>query len=123
MGLLEIISKATHQHKGVLSMTNIDIEVKLENHDVRLDAVEKSLERLDNIVTNIQDITTSVNKLAINMENMLIEQKAQGERIKQLEGEPADTYKLLKRSILTTVISVLFGAVTTAIILAVAGII
>lgn len=74
-----------------------EILVALENHGIRLTQVEKDVKDLGSLFKTIQELTLSVNRLAINMENMLTEQKDQGKRIKALESEPADYWKSAKK--------------------------
>lgn len=88
----------------------IDDEEHRQN--ARIAALEKQTEV-------IQQLAMSVDRLATSMDRMAREQTEQGERLKALEREPADSWKSVKKTILTTIASVLAGAlVTGAIILA-----
>ena len=88
----------------------IDDEEHRQN--ARIAALEKQTEV-------IQQLAMSVDRLATSMDRMAQEQAEQGERLKALEQEPADSWKSVKKTILTTIASVLAGAlVTGAIILA-----
>ena len=73
-----------------------------QNH--RIDKLERTMEE-------IRKISTSVEKLAINMENMLSEQKKQGDRLNELEAKPAEAWTTMQRTILTTICGALAGAV------------
>lgn len=74
---------------------------------------------LENQTQTIQSLALSVDRLATSMDRMAQEQAEQGERLKALEQEPADSWKNVKKTILTTIVSVVAGAlVTGAIILA-----
>lgn len=73
-----------------------------QNH--RIDKLERTMEE-------IRKISTSVEKLAINMENMLSEQKKQGDRLDELEAKPAEAWTTMQRTILTTICGALAGAV------------
>lgn len=73
-----------------------------QNH--RIDKLERTMEE-------IRKISTSVEKLAINMENMLSEQKKQGDRLDELEAKPAEAWTTMQRAILTTICGALAGAV------------
>ena len=99
---------------------DVDVKVMLENHTVRLGSIEKQLAHLSTVTESIQNLSVSVNKLAINMENMLNEQKAQGERIRALENEPADNWKLARKTIITAAVSTVAGALVACIIIAIA---
>lgn len=62
-------------------------EDKRQNH--RLDEIEKTL-------SQINSISVSVERLAVNMENMLKEQITQGERLGKLESRDGDSWRSFK---------------------------
>lgn len=93
-----------------------EFAVKLENHEQRMVSVEHRLKDLEMDSKNIMDLTISVNTLASNMERMLTEQQEQGARLKVLEDEPIQNWVTLKRTIITSIVSILIGAVLTLII-------
>ncbi len=78
-----------------------------ENHrqNKRIDALENSVEK-------ITDLTLAVNRMAVNMEQMVSEQKAVSDRLKAIEDEPKETMKTVRASVL----SAIGGAVGMAII-------
>lgn len=77
------------------------------------------LNNLENQTQTIQSLAMSVDRLATSMDRMAQEQAEQGERLKALEQEPADNWKSIKKTVWTTIASVLAGAlVTGAIIMA-----
>lgn len=65
---------------------------------------------LEENVKEIHSLTVSVERMAVNMGNMLEEQKKQGDRLAKLEKEPADAYKQIKMSIVTSIIGTIVGA-------------
>ena len=69
----------------------------------------------------MHDLVLSVNELAINMKNMLQEQKDQGERLKKLEGEPVEQLKSVRLTVLTAIISALAGTFVTGLIAVISG--
>lgn len=74
---------------------------------------------LENQTQTIQSLALSVDRLATSMNRMAKEQAEQGERLKALEQEPAESWKSIKKTVWTTIASVLAGALATgAIILA-----
>lgn len=75
----------------------------------RLDLMEKS-------INHINDLTISIEKMSVNMANMLEELKKQGERLEELEKEPVETYKQVKQAIITTVAGMIAGGIVTALI-------
>lgn len=66
---------------------------------------------------HINAMTVSIEKMAVNMENMLAEQKKQGERLDKIEMEPAEMHKQIKTTIITAVVSVIVGAGVTALLM------
>lgn len=94
----------------------VGIHVTLENHTTRLNAIESQISELNSISASIQELTISVNKLAINMEHMLEEQKDQGNRIKTLENEPADRWNSAKKTAFTSAVSTVSGALAVGLI-------
>lgn len=87
----------------------------------RLDAEDKRINhRVDELaenVKNIQNLTLSVEKLAMNMENMISEQKSQGERLEKLEQAPAENAMMIKNTITTKIIDIIVGALVGGIIM------
>lgn len=51
------------------------------------------------------------------MENMLEEQKKQGERLEKLEKEPVETGKQIKNAVITAVVSTVVGALIAALLI------
>lgn len=87
----------------------------------RIDAED---ERLNERVTLLEDnfrqlnaLTVSVEKMAVNMENMLMEQRKLSDRMEIIEKEPAETHRQIKMSIITTVIGAIVGAVVSAVLI------
>ena len=73
-----------------VEIDRIHDEDKRQNH--RLDKLESNLEE-------IRKISAAVERLAVNMENMLLEQK------------PAEAWSSMQRTIMTTICAALAGAV------------
>ena len=89
------------------------IEMEDNRQNKRIDLLEESVRQNASLVT-------SVEKLAINMENMLQEQKDQGARLQKLENEPAERWISAKKTAFTTIISVMAGALATGVIMMIA---
>lgn len=70
----------------------------------------RRLELLEQSMETQRKIATSVEKLALNMEQMLKEQEKQGARLTALEQEPAKNWSNLKQ----TVFNNITGALATA---------
>lgn len=97
-------------------MTNEEIGIVLARHEQRMVGVEHRVKDLEKESQSTHSLVLSVNKLAINMENMLEEQKEQGKRLKKLEDEPAERWSSMKRTAFTTIVSVVAGALATGLI-------
>ena len=76
----------------------------------------RRIQLLEDNVRQINAQTVSVEKMAVNMGNMLEEQKKQGKRLEELEKEPAESYKHIKMAIITSVISTIVGALIGAVV-------
>lgn len=75
-----------------------------QNH--RIDALEKT-------VKQIAEVSRSVEKLALNMENMLKEQISQGKRLTVLENRDGEMWRKAVGYAVTAVIGVLIGFIFT----------
>ena len=71
------------------------------------------INNLENQTQTIQSLAISVDRLATSMDRMAQEQAEQGERLKALEQEPANNWKSIKKTVWTTIASVLAGALAT----------
>lgn len=102
--------------KDGANVTGEEIAVKLQNHEGRIVGTEHRIKDLEKESESIHELVLSVNKLAINMENMLTEQREQGQRLKKLEDEPAERWNNAKKTAFTTIISVIAGSIATGLI-------
>lgn len=66
---------------------------------------------------HITSMTVSIEKMAVNMENMLAEQKKVSERLEKLEEEPAEAHKQIRLAVMTAIVSTVVGAAVTAILM------
>lgn len=96
--------------------TGAEIRVTLAEHSVRIDNAEKQIENLSHIATSIQDLTISVNELALSIKHMLAEQQSHGERIHALEEVPAKNWSTMTRTIFTSILSTVAGAIAVGLI-------
>lgn len=88
-----------------------DIAVQLANHEQRLVGAEHRIKDVEETHKQIHELSISVNKLAISVNNMVEEQKSQAKRIAVMEAEPAERYKAARRTLITSIISALGGAI------------
>lgn len=70
---------------------------------------DKRIELLEENVSRLEALNTSIEKLAINMENMLKEQVQQGERLEALESRDGEMWREAVKYALTAVIGILIG--------------
>lgn len=80
----------------------LEDENKRQNH--RLDALERTIEQ-------VAAISTSVEKLALNMENMLKEQVSQGKRLETLESRDGEKWRKAVWCVISALIGVAVGMI------------
>ena len=73
------------------------------------------LTKLELAVEQISAITSSVERLATNMEHMVKEQQAQGERLKALESKDGEMWRKLVSYSLTAILSIILGYIASQI--------
>lgn len=78
----------------------LEDENNRQNH--RLETLEKTVEQ-------IAAISTSVEKLALNMENMLKEQVNQGKRLETLESRDGEMWRKVVGYVVTAVVGIVVG--------------
>lgn len=84
--------------------------------DAENDRQNRRIQLLEDNMQQINALTVSVEKMAVNMENMLSEQKKQGEKLEILEKEPAENQKQIKLAVIASVIGTVAGAIVMAVI-------
>lgn len=93
---------------------------RMESENSRLDdenrRTNQRLILLENTVSQINALTVSVERMAVNMGNMLTELEKQGKRIEKIEKEPAEAHKAVKSAITTALIGAVVGAAVTAVL-------
>lgn len=92
-------------------MTDEEIAVELKGLQKDVRSLEKRMSEQEKQNDIIQNLVISVKELAINMRQMLDEQKEQGKRLDALEREPTETYNLIKSTVLTAIASGIVGIV------------
>lgn len=102
-----------------------------EEHNKRMEdehhRINRRIALLEEQTKQIGQIAVSTEKMAINMENMLEEQReqgrkldAQGDRIAAMEKGPGDTWQRIKNKALDTGVGLVFGAFVTGAVMMVA---
>lgn len=97
-------------------MTGEDIAIKLEGHDHEIGSLKHRMKEQEEQTKVIQDLVLSVKELALNMKNMMEEQKKAGERLTKLEQEPVEQWNSAKRAAFNTVIGAIAGAAATGMV-------
>lgn len=99
----EYISRQEHEEfRRSMESENkrLEDENKRQNH--RLESLEKTVEK-------VAAISTSVEKLALNMENMLKEQVNQGKRLETLESRDGEMWRKVVGYIATAIVGIVIG--------------
>ena len=96
------ISRAEHEE------FKLRLEEKNKRQDKRIELLEESTRR-------IELLTTSVEKLAVNMENMLKSQEQQADRLEVLEGRDGEMWRKVSGYIVTAIIGIVVGFIFTQI--------
>lgn len=99
----EYISRGEHEEFA----KRIDAEQSRQNK--RITAMEDAMKQY---VT----LTLSVEKMAMSIEQMVKEQKRQGERLEELESAPVKNWNTVKASILSAIGGVIGTAIIAAIV-------
>lgn len=98
----DVITRAEHDEFA----RRQDEENKRQNR--RIDLLEQNVEKMG-------VLTTSVERLATNMESMLKEQEKQGKRLETLESRDGEMWRKVVGYIVTAVIGIILGFVFTQI--------
>lgn len=81
---------------------------RMESENSRLEdenrRQNKRITLLEETVRQINDLTISVKEMAVNMANMLEEQKKQGERLASLEGKDGNRWQKVTDHVITAVV-------------------
>lgn len=97
-------------------ITRQEHEEFARRQDAENERQNRRIQLLEDNLRQINALTVSVEKMAVNMENMLAEQKRQGDRLEELEKEPAETNRQIKLAVITSVIGTVAGAAVMAIL-------
>lgn len=93
-----------------------EIRAELERIHDEDDRQNKRLDILEASAAAQQSIAMSVQKLAINMEHMIEEQKNQGSRLDKIESQPAEAWSSMKKTIFNTLVGAGVGVLASALI-------
>lgn len=99
----DYISRQEHEEfRRSMESENKRLEEENDRQNHRLNSLEET-------VKQVAAISTSVEKLALNMENMLKEQVSQGKRLETLESRDGDMWRKAVGYAVTAVVGVIIG--------------
>ena len=101
-------------------MQDEEIAVTLAEHGKEIGSLKHRTKDLEEQNTVILELALSVRELALNMKNMMEEQKSQGARLEKLENEPAERWNSAKKTAFTAIISTLAGGLAVGLIMMIA---
>lgn len=103
----EYISRQEHEEfRRSMDSENSRLREENDRQNHRLNILEENAKQ-------IAAITTSVERLAMNMENMLKEQVSQGKRLQTLEGRDGEMWRRALGHLVTTIIGIIVGYIFT----------
>lgn len=79
---------------------------RIEEENKRQD---KRIEILEENAKQIEGLNSSIEKLALNMENMLKEQLKQGKRLEVLEGRDGEMWRKVVSYAITAIVGIVIG--------------
>ena len=101
----EYVSLREHEEfRRSMEAENKRLEDENNRQNHRLESLEKTVEQ-------IAAISTSVEKLALNMENMLKEQVNQGKRLETLESQDGEKWRKAVWCVISAIIGIAVGMI------------
>ena len=91
------------------TMTTEEIAVSLAEHGKEIGSLKHRVGDLELETRAINDLAMSTQRMAVNMENMLEEQKRQGERLESLEGRDGKKWREVTKHVVTALVSIILG--------------
>lgn len=85
------------------------IDEENERQNIRLSALEVGLREVGKITVNVE-------RLAVSMEQMITEQKKQGERLNEIEKKPAKRWDVVVTGALSAIVGALMAALMSGLI-------
>lgn len=99
----DYVSRHEHEEfRRSMESENKRLEEENNRQNRRLDALEKTIEQ-------VAAINTSVEKLALNMQNMLNEQVSQGKRLETLESRDGEMWRKVVGYVATAIAGIIVG--------------
>lgn len=112
----KVVGKWWRNRDRIRVSGNEALVVELERIRDEDDRQNKRIAVIEEDTKAIHKLTASIEKLVIQMQDMLSEQKEQGERIRRLEEEPGNAWNEVKKKAIDTVVGLVAGALATGLI-------
>lgn len=112
----KVVGKWWRNRDRIRVSGNEALVVELERIRDEDDRQNKRIAVIEEDTKAIHKLTASIEKLVIQMQDMLSEQKEQGERIRRLEEEPGNAWNEVKKKAIDTVVGLVVGALATGLI-------
>lgn len=98
-----MITRAEHEEfRRSMELANENLANENRRQNKRLDILEENAKQNTAMVANVE-------RLAVNMENMLKVQEQQGERLEVLEGRDGEKWRSAAGYVLTVVLGIVIG--------------
>lgn len=91
------------------------MEERVTKLETITDINSKEIDKLNNKVDNITDLTISVKEIATEVKIMREEVTKLTTRVDQIEKEPAEDYKEIKKNVVKQIITFIVGAILSGI--------
>jgi hypothetical protein len=94
----------------LLKSVHDEFAKRIEEENVRQN---HRLSHIEDSVKQIVQIASAVDRLATNMEHMVIEQREQSERLKALEGKDGEMWQKVVSYSITAILSIIIGFIAS----------
>lgn len=101
------LTRAEHEEfRRSMELANQNLADEDKRQNRRLDILEENAKQNTALVANVE-------RLAVNMENMLKAQEAQGKRLEMLESRDGEMWRKIVAYAVTTIIGLILGYIFT----------
>ncbi len=94
-------------------MREEDVTIHLSAHEHEIGSLKHRMKHVESQVEAINKLTASVENLASSVQEMLLAQKEQANRLMRLECLPAQEARSMRREVFKATLSALVGALLT----------
>ena len=101
----DVVTRREHEEfRRSMELANQNLENENKRQNKRLDILEENEKQNTALVANVE-------RLAVNMENMLKVQEAQGKRLEILEGQDGAMWRNTVGYVMTAILGIMIGYV------------